>query len=184
MKEIKKNKSMLNKEEGQSSIEFLITLTIALGLLFSFFKMAIIYTNGYLVHYVVYQSSRAYMVGERHSNAQDGSDGFAKEMAEDVFESYDLAGIIPEFEGSLVVEDPVSNGSPATNLFVGVRTNFNQRLMIPGTSSTIDIDMQSESYLGMEPTRAECFFSTCQAIKEMGMSTMCQKNTTVSDNGC
>ncbi len=171
-------------EDGQSSIEFLITLSIALGLLFSFFKMAIIYTNGYFVHYVVYQASRAYMVGERHSNTEDGSDGEAKAMAEEVFDSYNLPGIIPDFDGNLIVEDPISNGNPGTNLYVGVRTNFTQRLMIPGTSNTIDIDMQSESYLGMEPTRAECFFGTCAAIQEIGSGTTCNEHSTVADNGC
>ncbi len=179
-----KNRIIHSSEEGQSSIEFLITLSIALGLLFSFFKMAMIYTNGYFVHYVVYQASRAYMVGERHSNSEDGSDAEAKSRAEEVFESYKLSGIIPDFDGSLIVEDPISNGNPSTNLFVGVRTNFTQKLMIPGTSSTIDIDMQSESYLGMEPTRAECFFGTCRAMQEMGAGTMCNEHATVTDNGC
>lgn len=186
MKKLRK-KSKLTKikcEEGQSSIEFLITLSVALGLLFSFFKMAIIYTNGYFVHYVVYQASRAYMVGERHSNTEDGSDGEAKTQAQAVFDSFNLPGIIPGFDGTLKVEDPISHGNPQTNLYVGVRTNFNQKLMIPGTSATIDIDMESESYLGMEPTRAECFFQTCNAIHEIGSGTQCNEHATVTDNGC
>lgn len=174
----------LESEEGQSSIEFLITLSIALGFLFSFFKMAMIYTNGYFVHYVVYQASRAYMVGERHSNTEDGSDGEAKTQAQAIFDSYKLPGIIPGFDGTLTVEDPISHGNPQTNLYVGVRTNFTQKLMIPGTTATIDIDMQSESYLGMEPTRAECFFATCGAMHEMGSGTQCNEHSTVADNGC
>ncbi|MBC96175.1 MAG: hypothetical protein CME63_00350 [Halobacteriovoraceae bacterium] len=177
-------KKTYENENGQSTIEFLITLTVALGLLFSFFKMAIIYTNGYFVHYVVYQASRAYMVGERHSNSPEGSDGEAQSIAQSVFDSYNLSGIISGFDGDLEVEDPISNGTPSTNLFVGVRTNFTQKLLIPGSGSTIDIDMQSESYLGLEPTRAECFFSTCDAIRDIGMGTRCNKNTTVADNGC
>jgi len=178
-----KRKSVLNNE-GQSTIEFLITLTVALGILFSFFKLAILYTNGYFVHYVVFQASRAYMVGERHSNNEDGSDDEARNNAREVFESYNLPGIIAGFDGNLVVEDPVSNGNPQRNLFIGVRTNFSQKLLIPGSGNTIDIDMQSESYLGMEPTRAECFFSTCRAMQEMGMGTQCGKISTVADNGC
>jgi len=174
----------LKTQEGQSSIEFLITLSLALGFLFSFFKMAIIYTNGYFVHYVVYQASRAYMVGEHHSNTEDGSDSDAKNQAQAVFDSYNLAGIIPGFDGVLTVEDPISNGNPQTNLYVGVRTKFTQQLMIPGTSATIDIDMQSESYLGMEPTRAECFFATCTAMQQMGSGTQCNEHSTVTDNGC
>ncbi len=177
-------KSNIKDESGQSTVEFLITLTVAMGMLFSFLKMAIIYTNGYFVHYVVFQASRAYMVGERHSNVEEGSDSFATDQATEVFESYNLPGIISGFDSSLVVEDPESNRGPSNNLFVGVRANFKQELLIPGSGKRIEIDMQSESYLGMEPTRAECFFSTCRAMQEMGMGTNCTQNATVTDNGC
>ena len=130
MRAKRNSKDILNEESGQSTIEFLITLTVALGMLFSFLKMAIVYTNGYFVHYVVYQASRAYMVGERHSNVEEGSDSFASDQANEVFESYNLPGIIAGFESGLVVEDPESHRGPTDNLFVGVRTNFSQEILI------------------------------------------------------
>ena len=172
------------KEDGQSTIEFLVSLTLVFGFIFSFFKIAIVFTNGYLVHYVVFQASRAYMVGEANSNQKDSSDPVAKTIATEVFNSYQLGDMISGFDSTLIFEEPLSHTSNDTNLFIGPRVNFNSNILIPGTAAKIDFELSSESYLGMEPTRAECFLRMCDAMKSLGAGAGCKKHATVSDNGC
>lgn len=176
-------KKKLNNEEGQSTIEFLFSFAIALGFVFSFLRISIAYTNGYLVHYVTFLASRAYMVGERDSNQPGGSDAEAKSNAEAVFNSFNIGGIIPTFESNPEFEDPVSN-SGTTNLYVGVRTEFEEAITIPGTNAKIRFPFISESYLGMEPTRAECRQRVCDAMSTVGLGGGCKKHSTISDNGC
>ncbi len=171
-------------EDGQSTIEFLVSLTLAFGFIFSFMKIAIVYTNGYLVHYVVFQASRAYMVGEVNSNNKDGSDANAKAMANSVFASYKLEDMINEFSSSLIFEEPLAHTTNDTNLFIGPRLNFNSSILIPGTAAKIEFELSSESYLGMEPTRAECFSRMCAAMSGLGSGSGCFEHATVSDNGC
>lgn len=174
----------LSEESGQSTIEFLFTMTIALGILFSFFKMAIVYTNGYLVHYVVFQASRAYMVGEGHSGQESASDLIASDRARSLFDSYNLPGIVHNFQSPLQIESPDDHRDSETNLYIGVRTRYEENLMIPLSTAKIPLEMISESYLGREPTRAECFHQVCQAMRDVGSGAGCKIHSTVDDNGC
>ncbi len=156
---------------------------MALGFVFAFLKISIAYTNGYLVHYVNFLSSRAYMVGERDSNQPSGSDGAAKDLAEAVFEGFNIGGIIPTFDSNLQIEDPESNLG-GTNLYIGTRVEYEESINIPGSTKKIRFPFVSESYLGMEPTRAECKFRICDAMSRVGSGASCLKHSTVSDNGC
>ncbi|MCF8058241.1 MAG: hypothetical protein K9K67_03030 [Bacteriovoracaceae bacterium] len=173
----------IKEEKGQSTIEFLVSFTIALGFVFSFLKLAIVYTNGYLVHYVTYLTSRAYMSYEHDVNNPNGSDGPAKTHATKVFDSYNIPGIIPDFSGAPIFEDPLSSSGP-TRLYVGVRVEYQETITIPGTNKKISFPFISESYLGMEPTRAECKARICDAMADIGTGAGCEKHSTVSDNGC
>jgi hypothetical protein len=173
----------IKEEKGQSTIEFLVSFTIALGFIFSFFKLAIVYTNGYLVHYVTFLSSRAYMVGEGDVNNADASDIFAKNSAEAVFNSYNIPGIIPGFSSVPTIEDPLSHPG-STNLYIGVRVEYEEQITIPGTNKKISFPFISESYLGMEPTRAECKERICNAMRGVGPGSDCKNHSTISDNGC
>ena len=180
---MKKKKKELSNEKGQSTIEFLFSFAIALGFVFSFLRISIAYTNGYLVHYVTFLSSRAYMVGERDSNDPNGNDNQAKTQATAVFDGFNIGGIIPGFDSTPAFQDPVSN-SGTNNLYVGVRTEYEEFITIPGTNSKISFPFISESYLGMEPTRAECRQRICDAMSTVGGQSGCKKHSTISDNGC
>lgn len=162
----------------------MVSLTLVFGFIFSFFKIAIVYTNGYLVHYVVFQASRAYLVSEANSNNKDGSDGEGKVFANEVFGSYQLDEIINNFDSTLTFEEPLSHTSNSTNLFIGPRLEYNANILIPGTAAKIEFQLASESYLGMEPTRAECFSRVCDAMTAVGPGSGCKEHATVSDNGC
>lgn len=176
----KKNK----REKGQSTIEFILCFAIVIGFIFSFLKLAVVYTNGFLVHYAVFQASRAYMVVETGSNQPQGSDRAASDEAKKVFEKYPLSSLISNFDSDLVVSDPESNGSNERNLYIGLRLKFNQSISIPGSNTKIDIPFITESYLGKEPTRAECFESICNSFKDLPGVGDCPGHSTVADNGC
>lgn len=173
----------VKKEEGQSTIEFLFSFAIALGFIFAFLRLALVYTNGYLIHYATFQASRAYMVGERGSDDPDGSDIEARKQATDVFNSYKLDVLMPSFNNTIQFEDPASRKTKSRNLYIGPRVEFTEYINIPGSNAKIEIPMVSESYLGMEPTRAECFEQICASLSDVG-GAGCVKHATVFDNGC
>lgn len=174
--------NFLKDHEGQSTIEFVLSFIIAIGFLVSFYKVALLFTNGYLVHYATFQASRSYMVAERNSNTVSGSDGDAVLRATEVFNYYNLSGLISDFAGEIKFNDPEANRGNNTNLYVGARVRFAGQLLVPVVGAQIDIPLATESFLGMEPTRAECFQQICSAYAEMGAS--CGHHTTVTDNGC
>jgi hypothetical protein len=178
---IKKNTGFDN-DSGQSTIEFILSFAIAFGFLTAFYKIAMLYTNGYLSHYVTFQVSRAYMVGEDLRNNPEGSDAGSMLGARKVYNYYNLEGIIPGFTGTLTFNDPETNSGNQTNLYVGARLSYEDSLLIPGTAKRIPVSMISESFLGFEPTRAECYYRICDSLAELGAS--CSVHTTVTDNGC
>ncbi len=175
-------KNIVSNENGQSTIEFLLSFAIAFGFLVSFYKIAMLFTSGYLAHYVTFQASRAYMVTEDLRNNPEGSDGKAILDARKVYNFYNLEGIIPGFAGALTFNEPETNLGNQTNLYVGVRLQYQDSLLIPGTAKRIPVSLTSESYLGFEPTRAECYSRICDSITELGAA--CTVHTTVTDNGC
>ena len=177
-----KNQKIGSDDSGQSTIEFILSFAIAFGFLVSFYKIAMLYTNGYLSHYVTFQVSRAYMVGEDLRNNPEGSDASSMLNARKVYSYYNLEGIIPGFAGQLSFNEPESNLGNQTNLYVGVRLSYEDSLLIPGTAKRIPVSLTSESYLGFEPTRAECYSRICDSMTELGAS--CTVHTTVTDNGC
>jgi hypothetical protein len=93
--------------KGQSTIEFILTFTAAVGFIFLFLKMALNYTNGYMVHHATFMASRAYMVGdaERYESAGAG-DARAFDMAKAVFAKNLPEALIPEFDGVLKENNP------------------------------------------------------------------------------
>ena len=172
------------KESGQSTIEFLLTFVFILGFIFFTLKVSFVYTNGYLVHYATYMASRAYMVVDIGSNQPSGSDGSARERALEVFKRFPLDKFIGGYDQNLKVNAPDNNGqSLDRNLYVGVYTDFSHKLgLSPFAGSQREVKFRSESFLGREPTKAECLERICRAMEILGGD--CQHHSTMFDNGC
>lgn len=168
--------------KGQATIEFILSFIIALGFLLAFYKIALLFTNGYLVHYATFQASRAYMVAESNANEPGPSDDFGLVQAKKVFDYYNLPGLVPGFDSEIQFNEPQANLGNETNLYVGAKVRYASDLLVPVAGARIDIPMATESFLGMEPNRAECFSEICAAFADMGAA--CQHHTTVTDNGC
>lgn len=174
----------MKNDKGQSTIEFILTFTGAIGFIFLFLKMAINYTDGYMVHHATYMASRTYLVVDDEQQFNTPADGVngdkhAFDIAEKIFTKYLPSGLITNFDGKLK-----ENGADSVKFsaFVGVWVEFTQRFSTGFIGGKEMMTMRSESFLGREPTRGESWFQICNAIKTVTNGS-CDIHTTLEDNG-
>jgi hypothetical protein len=171
---------MIKNERGQSIIEFLMTITLLMAFVFLFLKIALNYTNGYMVHYANFMASRAYMVVDRNSNEPSGSDGEALTRAQTVFSKYNVAAMVSGFSGELQANSP---DDVSRNAFVGTWVEYTDLFSFSALmGGKTDINFITESFLGREPTRAECVARICRMMQDLGSD--CEFHVTLDDNGC
>lgn len=172
------------KEKGQSTVEFLLSFTLVLGFVFSFLSLALTFTNGYLLHYGTFMASRAYMVFDDDSDDPSLVDSRARQWASQAFDQYNLDLLIESFsELNFNAPSDPSFQTSSTNLYTGVWTEVIQAFVFPGVAESLGINLRSESFLGREPTRSECFRQVCESMDELGVDG-CINHVTVADNGC
>jgi hypothetical protein len=175
---------MKYNSKGQSTIEFITTFTATVGFIFLFLRMALNYTNGYMVHHAVYLASRGYLVHDGQVGTVESEDVTAAAHANAVFKKYLPTGLIAGIPNQLHVNDP-GVGSPAKKVFVGVWGEFKQFFSIGFIGGRDLVNFKSESFLGREPTRAESYTQTCEAVKSViqGVESDCLLHVTLDDNG-
>ena len=83
-------KSRLSQKDGQATIEFLVVLSFALGIIFLFLVMSLNSGTGYLVHYVNYMASRTFLTADNGSNEVENAEDFAERQAQEVVRGFDL----------------------------------------------------------------------------------------------
>ncbi len=167
-------------EKGQSLIEFLLSFAFVFGLVLVFLKLSLNYSTGYLVHYATFMASRSFMVIDRNSNTPDGSDSESFNRAKTVFDRYKLDAFITDFDGTLEANMPGTTGSPAmVGVWVEYTTNLSGSTLFGGDR---ELKLRSESFLGKEPTRAECIERICRTFMDVGAD--CSSHVTFADNGC
>ncbi len=137
-------------------------------------------TSGFYIHYANFMASRAYLTVDTNSSTPNGGDNAALTQAKIVFNSYKPGVMITGFNGVLTGNDPQS---VSKKLYVGTRVDYSLPFsfseMIGGREP---VKYVSESFLGREPTRAECLARVCSAMQDLGVS--CQTHVTFFDNGC
>lgn len=170
--------------QGQSTIEFVITFTAAVGFIFLFLKMALNYTNGYMVHHATFMASRAYLVSDAEMYQSPGAgDASAFKTAESVFKKNLPEELIQGFDGKLEAHHPDPG---MLSVFTGVWIKFSQPFSLGFIGGKEPVIFQSESFLGREPTRAESYFQICEAIKAVSKDaslSSCDIHVTLDDNG-
>lgn len=170
----------LKNNKGQSTIEFVLTFTAAVGFIFLFLKMALNYTNGFMVHHATYMASRAYLVGDSESQQTvEGRDKNAFELANAVFNKNLPEALIQDFNGELKENNP---GAVKFSVFTGVWTEFTQIFSLGFIGGKDPVQFRSESFLGREPSRPETIAQVCTAIKTVTGGT-CDVQATLDDNG-
>ena len=172
---IKKN------NKGQSTIEFIMTFSAAVGFIFLFLKMALNYTNGFMVHHATFMASRAYLVDdqERYGSAGEGDAGAFKH-AQEVFDKLLPAGLVDNVNASMLHQNNPEDRILA--VFVGVYAEFSQPFSMGFIGGKDQVVFRSESFLGREPTRAESGIQVCSAISAV-TGDSCSVHATLDDNG-
>lgn len=168
-------------EQGQSTIEFLLSFIFAFAFLLIFVKTAINITNGFMVHYATFLASRTYLVWDNNSNTPSTADNAAATMALETFRSIPLPAIFWQgFEYEPVFNSPEG---PHAKLFTGVYINFQSRMNLGSViGGNQPLELTSESFLLREPTRAECLQRICYTMGLIGAN--CEVHATLEDNGC
>lgn len=185
---------------GQSTIEFIVTFTFGLGIVFLFVSLALNYSAGFLVHYATFMASRTYLTVESHTQTEGTTANMAKEEALKTLNRFRLSSLgVPT--GSVLNGGGSAPGfyinahfpvvTPRSDiLYVGAYTVFEREpslfKLIAGGDK---VRYVSESYLGKEPSRIECWKQTCNAILlGLGSTSECDtlstNDFTVFDNGC
>ena len=175
----KKLKKHIIDSKGQSVIEFLLTFGFTVMILFVFVKITINVTNGFMVHYATYMTSRSFLVHDNHAKTESSTDVEAERFAKaEVFDK-----ILTSWKGSA----PVFNrpASVTNKVYTGVRVDFEQNFafgnMIAGNDP---INFKSESFLGRIPVVGECVKGVCAGITGGEETCGNDGNTTLYDNGC
>jgi hypothetical protein len=170
-----------NNHKGQSTIEFLMTFTAAVGFIFLFLKMAMNYTDGFMVHHATYMASRAYLVNDDNRDLIEEDDAAALKQAKLVFTHNLPEGLVPGVTASMLQEN--NPGQVKFSAFVGLYIRYQEKFSIGFVGGKTPLNLVSESFLGREPTRREARNQVCMAMKlSLGLS-KCAVHVTLEDNG-
>jgi ribosome modulation factor len=186
------------KEEGQSTVEFALTLMLLLGFVFFFMQLSLIYGLGSYVHYATFMSARAYLSA---GTSEDDQASRAKQVIistlkagqtlenRDRFPTVKATGGSAGIMGMDIGDSHYQAGNRNLSWLQGVRYTFKSRFFLlplvpnsPNSGSTGQsagssaqdpgvVQLSSESWLGREPSDGEC-------QKQLG--TM----NGIYDNGC
>jgi hypothetical protein len=192
---------MRSNERGQSTIEFIVTFSLGLGVVFLFVGVALNYSAGFLVHYATFMASRTYLTTEANVSVEANNDNAAKAAALATFARFKMSALrIPagsvlagggNAEEGFHINPYVSVSDPKDVLYVGAYTVFKRPISyLPLVAGGDPATLISESFLGKEPSRAECWKRTCEAILlgVSGAPGVCQGTNnydfTIMDDGC
>lgn len=192
----------LHKEAGQSTIEFILTFTFALGIIFLFINVAINYSAGYLVHYATYMGARTYLTVEAGTNSEGNNNNVAKEEARKTFARFRMNALGVDSSsvrnaGGRDIGFHINPYFPAVPnprdvIYIGAYSVFERPIsffkLVAGGEKALHV---SEAFLGKEPTRRNCWEQTCSAIMvglQGSAATSCadinSNDFTVYDDGC
>lgn len=176
-----------HKNLGQSSIEFIMVFGISIGFFIIFLSLGINLTFGYIVHYATYDVSRAYLVIDNASQVVVDAQRNAATTAEGMvaFRGFTWNRILSSsyFRAEDITGFNFNQPDDVIPEFVGVHYNYKRRLSDSGfVTGTQRVEYTSESFLGKEPVRAECYERICERMD--GACSRLQDEVTVFDNGC
>lgn len=192
-----KNKS----EQGQATIEFALSLILIMGFIFFYIQLALVFAWSNYIHYATFMSARAYLSGS--VNREDQEERARKVIVKMLKKGESRAGLdrFPSVARGVGGDGlagfyvrPPKEFNPSIRNFSwleGVRYAFRSKLfLIPfgGSSkesndggknekSVNEISLTSESWLGREPSYAECINYLSKKAKEA-------VTEVVIDNGC
>lgn len=174
-----------NNQDGQSTVEFILTFAFGVCLILVVFTTSVRYATGYLVHYATFMASRVYLTQDNFTGtiaSPNAALGESVQNAKTAFTTYKLSAFqVPDESFEI---NAAGSTEPNTYLTVGGFTSFDMSIDPVGrVAGQKKLEMVSEAFLGKEPTRAECARRTCFAITG---ATTCSRDLdiTLYDDGC
>jgi hypothetical protein len=176
-----------NNQQGQSTVEFIVTFAFGVSLVLVIFNTSINYATGYLVQYATFMASRVYLTSDSHVGGVgevEPSLSSAAPRAEEAFTNYNLSMIKIPNENFRINKVEDVNEDNEKNLTVGAYTTFDVPMDVLGRiAGQKKLELVSESFLGKEPTRAECATRVCMAITGRDDCSLLM-DITLYDDGC
>lgn len=166
-------------QEGQTTLEFIFSFGFLLFFFLFFLTIGINLATGYVVHYAVFKASRSYLTYD-NGNTREAVLTASNQRAKEVFQEFNKLGI----NGTFVINSPEDTTMPYE--FVGARFLYSPSIKSIGPFGLEEnYQLLSESFLGKEPSQAEC---RCQTQQMLGGDCNTDMNddieVTVFDNGC
>lgn len=171
-----------NDQSGQATIEFILSFSFMLFFVLFFVTIGLNLSLGYVTHFSVYKASRHFLTFD------NGSPNNATNLLQAISSSEILFRKINneiKLEGEFKIHSP---DDPAMQIYeyVGAKFLYKPRINAMGPFALPeDYKWLSESFLGKEPTRADC---RCQTQRALGEACEDEIPTdieiTVYDNGC
>lgn len=166
-----RRKRMDLSEEGQSTIEFALTMLLMMGFVLFFIQLSLIFAYGNLVHYATFMSARAYLAAgpeqdDQETRARDVLIALLKKsVAQPGIEKYPFiakavggTNLVPGM--TLGAISPYAPKESDYSWLQGVRYEFRGSVsLIPvgtGKNGENFINLVSESFLGREPSYDDC----------------------------
>lgn len=181
-----KIKKLKLNDSGQVTIEFVFSFAFASIFILFFIYYMINIGVGYLAHYATFQASRTFLTYDRGGNSLTGNESFAIRAAKEEFERYSLKSFGIKYEGDGIQFNTPYEGRVVYD-FVGAYLLFKPPFVFGESESKKDHYL-TESFLGKEPSKADC---ACQILQAMGVkgcnggSVPAQTDDiTIYDNGC
>ena len=208
IRRLKSKRLAPSDESGQATLEFALTLTLLMSMVFFFVHSAFSLAWANYIQYATFMSARAYLsagptIDDQESRAKEiatemlKTSGGSKDRFETIAkgDSQGLDGADSDFDGLAIGYHPEAAakgqaGDANYSWMEGVRYRFKSRLfLIPlsGDSKAPEnqLSLQSESWLGREPTEDECKkFFTEDLFKKIFTGASAPPLTEVLDNGC
>lgn len=174
----------LKQEAGQSTIEFIFAFAFGVSVVLMVFNASLNYATGYLVHYATFMASRTYLVSDRNLGQIGSAPAPSVEDATEVYNRYRLDVFDVPASGFAINEQDVAQG-PGEYLTVGARTIFEKPIDVLGrVVGAGKLQFVSESFLGKEPTRAQCANRVCFGVTGAECNSTSTYDVTLYDNGC
>jgi len=174
-------KKLSKNESGQATIEFILSFSFMLFFTLFFITVGVNLALGYVAHFAVYKASRHYLTFD-NGTATTAVMLEASTRAEAIFNEFqkDL-----NLSGEFKIHAPDSIEGKIYE-YVGAKFLYTPRIKSMGPFALPeDYKLLTESFLGKEPTRADC---KCQTQLALGYGCeseiLPEEEVTVYDNGC
>lgn len=166
-------------ESGQALVEFILSLTVALGVVFLYIQLCLGLAWGSYVQYATFMAARAYLsAGPSRADQMERAENVLRRMVKRGSSSSEdrLPSIARGEGGGDLRGAEIGPGSeydpndPSKAWMDGVRYTFRSRLFLAplGGASANGVTFTSEAWLGREPSYEECISAMRGAVFDNG----------------